>query len=266
MTTKTPRSIWFLLIGILALVAVGCGGDDSSSSGGDASDATDTAEPLSEDEFVEQFNDACTETDDDLEAIPDPESYEEVVELAGEATDIATDGIATLQEIVPPEDLADDVDELLSLLEDRVALNEDLIAAAEDEDDQALQDVIDEGENIDEDIDGIAEDLGIDCFADEEDLTSDFSDDTSSDFSSDFSSEFSELGDPVEPPAFIAEYGTDAQFDALADSCFAGGFADCDTLYAQSPIDASINSYEGYGATCGGRLPNEEPNTCASRG
>jgi hypothetical protein len=61
---------------------------------------------------------------------------------------------------------------------------------------------------------------------------------------------------------FIPEYGTEPQFDALADSCFAGDFADCDSLYAQTPIADSTNSYEGYGATCGGRLPEEQPGQC----
>ncbi len=38
MARKTPRSIWFLLIGLLALVAVGCGGDDSSADDGGSSE------------------------------------------------------------------------------------------------------------------------------------------------------------------------------------------------------------------------------------
>lgn len=101
------------------------------------------------------------------------------------------------------------------------------------------------------------------------DFTSDFSDDFSSDFSSDLSSDFSDdltLGDPQDPSDFIPDYGTDARFTGLADSCFNGNLADCDQLYSVTPIDASTNSWEGYGATCGGRLPEEHPGQCASLG
>lgn len=99
------------------------------------------------------------------------------------------------------------------------------------------------------------------------DLFTDFSDfsDDFSDFSDDFSSDFSDepaLGDPEDPSSFIPDYGSDAQFDDLADSCFAGDLADCDELYRVTPIDASTNSYEGYGATCGGRLSEERPGQC----
>ena len=41
--------------------------------------------------------------------------------------------------------------------------------------------------------------------------------------------------------------------------------AACDQLYAQTPIEESTNSYEGYGATCGGRLDTEQPGSCASQ-
>ena len=75
-----------------------------------------------------------------------------------------------------------------------------------------------------------------------------------------------QLGDPVDPETFIPEYGTDAGFDSLADSCFGGALSDCDGLYEQTPVSPSTNSYEGYGATCGGRLLVEQPGTCASLG
>ena len=97
-------------------------------------------------------------------------------------------------------------------------------------------------------------------FSDFSDFSFDFSDDFS-DFSFDFSDDLS-LGDPEDPSTFIPDYGSDAQFDDLADSCFDGDLADCDELYRVTPIDASTNSYEGYGATCGGRLPEERPGQC----
>ena len=40
----------------------------------------------------------------------------------------------------------------------------------------------------------------------------------------------------------------------------------CDDLYRVSPIEPSALSYEGYGATCGGRLDDEQPSQCESIG
>ena len=74
----------------------------------------------------------------------------------------------------------------------------------------------------------------------------------------------SQLGSPVAPDDFIPEYGTDPGFDSLADRCFSGNFTNCDGLYRQTPVSPSTNSYEGYGATCGGRLAEEQPGICAS--
>ncbi len=88
----------------------------------------------------------------------------------------------------------------------------------------------------------------------------------SDDFSFDLPGQLGELGEPEDPSTFIPDYGSEPEFDALADRCFAGELADCDRLYAITPIDASTNSYEGYGATCGGRLDQEAPGTCAIRG
>jgi hypothetical protein len=48
--------------------------------------------------------------------------------------------------------------------------------------------------------------------------------------------------------------GEDADFDDLAEECFDGDFASCDTLYSDTPADSD---YEAYGATCGGRLPSD---------
>ena len=46
-------------------------------------------------------------------------------------------------------------------------------------------------------------------------------------------------------------YGDDADLDALWDACAAGGWASCDQLYRESPIDSP---YEDFGSTCGDRV------------
>ena len=156
MATKTPRSIWILLIGVLAFVAVGCGDDG----------ADEAAEPLDEDEFIEQFDEVCIETDEALDDLPEPENYNDLVELSEEAIEIATEGLDALREITPPEDLAGDVDDLLDLIEARTDLFEDLRDAAENTDDGEINNVLASGMDLEEEVNEIAQDLDLECFAD----------------------------------------------------------------------------------------------------
>jgi hypothetical protein len=255
MAQTTSRSTWILLIGILALVAVGCGGDDSSSGDDGSSDDEASSEPLDEEEFLAQFDEVCIEVSEDLDDLAAPETNEELAEQAGEAIDIASQGIDDLSEITPPEDLQDTVDELLGVLEDRVELFEELQAAAEDDDDDAIEELSDDNADLESEVDELGEELGIDCFVDDgdasDDLTSDFSDDASSDFSDDLSDDFSDgdIGVGASPEDAIAEYGSDPDLDALADACYALDYGACDDLYAQS---AAGSGYEAYGDTCGG--------------
>lgn len=57
-------------------------------------------------------------------------------------------------------------------------------------------------------------------------------------------------------PADIA-----AEFAGLAQACFEGDAAGCDTLFQQTPVGSAD---EAYGATCGGRIPDGAPGQCAS--
>jgi len=160
----------------------------------------------------------------------------------------------------------------------------DNASTADDVASDALSDASDALSDASGDFSGDFSDEFSDSFSDlsdYSDLFSDFSDLSDySDLFSDFSdfddfSDFSDLvpggipgtpeaGDPVDPSDFIDEYGTVPRFDALADSCFGGDFDDCNQLYTVTPISPSTNSYEGYGATCGGRLAEESPGTCAT--
>jgi len=69
----------------------------------------------------------------------------------------------------------------------------------------------------------------------------------------------------VPPSQYIDDYGSDAQFDGLADQCFAGDLGACDDLYAQTPV-GDAGSYEDYGGSCGGRLDDQRPGQCQTLG
>ena len=279
---------------MLALAAAGCGGDDAEPSEEPSDESSEeSSEGSSDEEFADEFDEVCESFADELADIQtrfgelESDDYQGAAELTVEAGEVLADGIDELEEIEVPDDLQDEVDELLELLDDRVELGEDLAEALEDEDDEAIGEIVDEGDGLDEDLDSISEELGVECYRndDESDSSDDFSDssddfsDSSDDFSDDFSdssddfsddsSDEAELGEPMSPGEVIPEYGTvdrDARFDGLADSCYAGDLGDCDRLYQLTPPSDSIFSYEGYGATCGGRLPNEDPGNCEARG
>jgi hypothetical protein len=274
MTRKTPRAAWLLLLAVLAFAAAGCGGGDDSSSGDDSSDdQSSSSDALSEDDFLAQFDEVCIGIKEDLDAIDPPTTNDELADAASQASDIAEPGVAALRDITPPDDLADDVDGLLDTLEEQVGLYDDLQQAAEDGDDDAITDLggqLDEGESS---LDEQGSDIGLECFVDEEDSSDDFSDssddfsdssdafsDDFSDSSDDFSDDSSDSGSGTAPQDAIPEYGTDANFDALADACYIGDFESCDELFRQS---ASGSGYEAYGDTCGGLQAQHTGQYCA---
>jgi hypothetical protein len=97
----------------------------------------------------------------------------------------------------------------------------------------------------------------------------DAADEAFDDFSNDFTANTplapdAETGPAQEPNEFIPEFGTDSTFDRLANECHDGNMAACDELYRTTPI-GDARSYEGYGATCGGRVETEIPSQCVTQ-
>ena len=67
---------------------------------------------------------------------------------------------------------------------------------------------------------------------------------------------------PNPPAAVIAEYGTDAELDRLADQCAGSGeeaAEACSDLWAQAPVGSG---YEDYGGSCGER-PDRDGFMCS---
>ena len=57
----------------------------------------------------------------------------------------------------------------------------------------------------------------------------------------------------LQPPVPPVGLGDDEELNALAQACFDGDMASCDDLYNLSDFGST---YEDYGATCAGRLPD----------
>lgn len=113
---KTPM-ILAALLAALALIAAGCGGDDEG-------------EALTKEEFITQADEICAAGDEEITATADEQFGEleeepPVEEQEAFLTDVVApnyeDQLAQIRELNPPEEDAEQVDELLSALEDLIA-------------------------------------------------------------------------------------------------------------------------------------------------
>jgi hypothetical protein len=138
------------LVGVLILLATGCGG------GGEAR--------LSEQEFQTHANAICAKYDKQLKAIGSPTSIEEIPDLVDEALVILDKEIDEISALNPPEELQSDFDKMLAATDRTKAAATDLSEAAKAGDQAAVQKALEEGNAASDDADELAANLGLtDC-------------------------------------------------------------------------------------------------------
>ena len=109
-----PTRTLVLLLSFLALVAAGCGGDD----GGGSSEGS--SEALSKEDYIEEINSAQTTFVDaasnlNLASPESPKAFaDSIEELNGSVDQLVTD----LEEITPPEEIADLHQQLIDGMEE----------------------------------------------------------------------------------------------------------------------------------------------------
>jgi hypothetical protein len=228
-----PRLV--AVLAALLLVLAACGDD----SGGDGDGAA-----LSEADFIAAYSSICTGVTEEVNALA-PGSLEEAREAATEAQEIVADGVAELEALEPPADIADEVEQGTASL----AATEEIfgeLSGVESEDEFS-----EVGAGVDESLAearAVLEPVGIDCG-----IEAGGDDDESSSGGS------SDAVPAAEPASALSDYGSDDVLDALADDCEAGDFDACDTLFNESPVGSA---YEEYGDSCGGR--NEPGGFCTT--
>jgi hypothetical protein len=236
----------------MALLLAACGDDSGGST------AT-----LSEDDFVAAYSSICSGVDEQIGALQgDDLESAKVASVA--AKDIVDDAIAALEALNAPDDIAEQADEGTAALAKTSDVFDRLSTVDNEQEfgETALE--IDEARAEAQEA---LEPLGINCEegADADDGSTDGGSDGSADDTSgdetDADDGGSSDGDSVEasPAADIAEYGTDADLDALADACEGGLYDACDDLFLRSEGDSG---YEDYGDSCGGR--NEPSGFCST--
>jgi hypothetical protein len=249
-----------------AAVVAGCGnGDDGGDEQAAAEEPTTTTEEqISEDDWVDEASDLCVDWHHEGADLADDGLDDE--EYYGQLHDLTEEYAEDLADLGSPEGLEDEASDLVDAVDDLAeALGDsvDAVEAGEDpDDDQDLTDAFDEASA---DADEAADDADLDGdLAEPEEPAEPTT--TAPPATTPPSSGATSVLDltPIEPSVIIPDYGTQLLLDSYADLCFNGDMGSCDDLYQDSDIDESIYSYEGYGATCGGRLTEEHPGQCQS--
>ena len=146
------RTLAVLVVAVGALLAGGCGGGDDR---------------LSEADFRQQANDICTDVNGQLEGLEQPTTPDEVGAFVSDAIPVLESGLDRLHGLNPPEDMEDDYNRFLAEADKSVPAARKLQQAAEDQDPDALQDAVAEGDAADQRSDDIARDLGLtECASD----------------------------------------------------------------------------------------------------
>jgi hypothetical protein len=141
-----------------AILIAGCGGGSDS---------------LSAEELRTQADAICADADARTDAIADPTSEEELVPAYTELLSIQRDSISRLKELSPPSELESTWNEAISLQEEQVATLQglvDRIGAGEDVQ-TVLEEVTPEAEAREEQLDRLADELGLTVCGQDDDET-----------------------------------------------------------------------------------------------
>lgn len=100
---------------------------------------------LSKAEYVKEADAVCARAEDEFSKLQQPQSIEELEAFVGKAESTMKGLLADLRELEPPEEISEQVDVMLTSLEEAVGRFPDLVDAAKKQDFDTIQ-------NIDQDI------------------------------------------------------------------------------------------------------------------
>lgn len=145
-----------LALSILALALAGCGSSDSSSGGNE----TATPEPLTKTELVAKADAICKNMQTKIDAIPAPESIDDLATAIGEQIELSGPAIEDLKELTPPEDLQTQYDAWIAKLDELQAGTEEVKAAADTGSEEKVNAVVEKIDKINTKADEIGKELG----------------------------------------------------------------------------------------------------------
>lgn len=124
------RSVWTLVASVAVLAAAGCGGGDGQ---------------LSQAEFRERGNEICARFDKQIDELPVPAATEDIPPYVEKAAPLVEDELAELKALDPPDDAQETLDQMIAEEEKVLAAGRSLSDAAEEDDDIALEQALNEG-------------------------------------------------------------------------------------------------------------------------
>ena len=147
------RTVFALATLVLVLLASACGG------GGD--------DRLSAAELRKQADQICKEGDEEIGKIPEPESAAELGSYFDKAIPVFRDQTEQLEALEPPEELEKDWNRAMELNQKSLQIAEDAQQAAEDKDERALQETIEQGQANEAELDKLARKMGLKVCSDD---------------------------------------------------------------------------------------------------
>jgi len=138
------------LVGVLVLLASGCGGGGG---GGDR---------LSKADFQSQANSICAKYQKQLDALGTPSSLDEIPALVDKALAILNKEIDEIGQLNPPEELQSQFNAMLAASDKTKQAADDLSTAAKAGDQAGVQKALREGNAASSQADKIAGELGLD--------------------------------------------------------------------------------------------------------
>jgi hypothetical protein len=137
------------LVGVLVLLATGCGGGGSDAR-------------LTREEFENQANAICDKYQKQLNQLKTPASLEEIPDFVDQTLAILNKEVDEVSGLKPPTDMQTEFDALIDASNNTKDAADDLSQAAKDGDQAAVQKALNEGNAASKKADQIAAQLGLD--------------------------------------------------------------------------------------------------------
>ncbi len=135
-------------LAVLLAAAAGCGGDG----GGDR---------LTKEEYIAQADAICKATEDELDALAEPATKEEFASFLEEGLGLSEAQLEDLRALSPPEADEATLEEAYSLVEQQLDVIRDMVDAVKADDEAAVQELITQGDALNDRADQIAADYGL---------------------------------------------------------------------------------------------------------
>jgi hypothetical protein len=123
------RSVLILTAAVATIASSACGGDGQ----------------LSQAEFRERGNEICARFDKQIDELPLPAAPEDIPAYVEKAAPLVEDELAELKALDPPEEDQETLDQMIAEEEKVLAAGRSLSDAAEEDDDIALEEALNEG-------------------------------------------------------------------------------------------------------------------------